>query len=58
MPKKRIVAIGFLTEDDLERMGATFTRLWPVEDVSCFAELLQAIDEAEADLERSRGPTG
>jgi hypothetical protein len=39
-------------------MGATFTRLWPVDDVSCFAELLQAIDEAEADLERSRGPTG
>jgi hypothetical protein len=56
VPKKRIVAIGFLTEDDLERMGATFTRLWPVEDVSCFAQLLQAIDEAEADPARAAGP--
>lgn len=50
MPDNRIVAIGLLTEDDLSRLGETFTRLWPVEDASGFEDLLKAIDEADAQL--------
>ena len=57
MPRERIVAVGLLTEDDLSRLDGVF-KLWPVEDVPCFNELLQAIDEADAELdlvERGRG---
>ena len=47
MPDERIVAIGLLTLSDLERLGETFDRLWPVDQGTDFSELLQAIDEAE-----------
>ena len=47
MPDERIVAIGLLTKGDVQRLGETFTRLWPVDQSTDFSELLQAIDEAE-----------
>jgi len=47
MADERIVAIGLLTKTDLERLGETFDRLWPLDDCSDFSELLRAIDEAE-----------
>ena len=53
MAEQRIVAVGLLTERDLGLLGASFDRLWPVEDTPCFAELLQAIDEADRELRRS-----
>ena len=51
MPRERIVAIGLLTEGDLDRLGGVLTRLWPVEETPSFAELLRAIDEADAALD-------
>lgn len=51
MTGDRIVAVGLLTEFDLNRLGDTFTRLWPVDDVPCFEELLAAIDEADRQLQ-------
>ena len=50
MTNDRIIAIGLLTEDDLSRLGETFTRIWPVEDAGGFEDLLKAIDEAELRL--------
>jgi len=50
VPDERIVAIGLLTLSDLERLGETFDRLWPVDKGTDFSELLQAIDEAEERL--------
>ncbi|MCL6698389.1 hypothetical protein LZ496_06285 [Sphingomonas sp. NSE70-1] len=47
MPDERIVAIGLLTKGDVQRLGDTFTRLWPVDQATDFSELLEAIDEAE-----------
>ena len=47
MADEPIVAIGLLTSSDLERLGATFTRLWPVDQTTDYSELLRAIDEAE-----------
>lgn len=47
MPDDRIVAIGLLTRGDVQRLGETFTRLWPVDQSTDFSELLRAIDEAE-----------
>lgn len=46
MPE-RIVAVGLLTRRDLDVLGPTFDRLWPVEEAPDFHELLRAIDEAE-----------
>ncbi len=47
MPDERIVAIGLLTRGDVQRLGETFTRLWPVDQSTDFSELLRASDEAE-----------
>ena len=43
MDSERIMAVGLLTQEDLNRLGSTFQRLWPVEEVPCFSGLLQAI---------------
>jgi hypothetical protein len=50
MADERIVAIGLLTLSDVERLGETFTLLWPVDETTDFSELLHEIDEAEARL--------
>jgi hypothetical protein len=52
--EERIVAVGLLTRSDLDLLGPTFTRVWPVEDAPGFSELLEAIDEADLQLSRSR----
>jgi len=65
---KKIVAIGLLTTHDLERLGAQFTRAYPVDSAPCFGELLSQIDAEDRALWRARdtehrivtepGPTG
>ena len=52
---ERIVAVGLLTQSDLNALGPTFDRIWPVEDAPSFSELLRAIDEADEQLQRA-GP--
>jgi hypothetical protein len=47
---ERIVAIGLLTQRDLNQLGPTFERVWPVEEAPAFNELLRAIDEADRQL--------
>lgn len=47
MDKDRIVAIGFLTQRDLEILGSTFTRHFPVIDDDSFADLLDKLDRVE-----------
>ena len=48
-----IVAVGLLTQCDLNALGPTFDRIWPVEEAPSFSELLRAIDEADAKLQRA-----
>ena len=50
MTRDRIAAVGLLTEQDLNLLGPTFRRLWPVDAAPCFGELLQAIDNADGEL--------
>lgn len=50
MPPDRIVAVGLLTRRDLNALGPTFDRAWPVEEAPSFSELLRAIDEADRRL--------
>ena len=46
----RIVAVGLLTQNDLNALGEGFTRAFPVDETPCFGELLRAIDEADREL--------
>ena len=50
----RIVAVGLLTQRDVNLLGPTFDRLWPVEEAPAFSEMLRAIDEADAELGKDR----
>ena len=44
---ERIVAVGLLTQRDLRLLGPTFDRVWPVEAVPQFEDLIRAVDEAD-----------
>jgi hypothetical protein len=48
--QERIVAIGLLTQRDLDMLGQGFKRAFPIDETPCFDELLQAIDRADRAL--------
>jgi len=50
LAQERIVAVGLLTQREVELLGHGFSRLWPVDDTPCFQDLLQAIDDADREL--------
>jgi hypothetical protein len=50
----RIVAVGLLTRTDLQTLGPSFTRAWPVDETPCFGDLLRAIDEADREIWQAR----
>jgi hypothetical protein len=50
LAKERIVAVGLLTQREVELLGHGFSRLWPVDETPCFQDLLQAIDDADVEL--------
>jgi hypothetical protein len=54
MAQERVVAVGLLTQRDVDVLGHSFTRLWPVDETPCFVGLLEAIDEADGELWRER----
>jgi hypothetical protein len=54
VPGDRIVAVGLLTQRDVDLLGPTFTRLWPVDETPLFTGLIEAIDDADRDLQRAR----
>jgi len=47
---RKIVAVGLLTQREVDLLGNGFSRLWPVDETPCFTDLLQAIDEADREL--------
>lgn len=53
--KERIVAIGLLTQRDLDLLGQSFTRLWPIEEARDFDGLIRAIDQADAQAKATSG---
>ena len=50
----RIVAVGLLTQRDVEALGSGFKRLFPIDETPCFEDLLRAIDDADRDIWRDR----
>lgn len=45
--EKRIVAVGLLTQGDLDNLGSGFKRAIPLDTEDIFRDLLDAIDKAE-----------
>jgi hypothetical protein len=54
MTEERVIAVGLLTERDVQVLGQGFNRLWPVDDTPCFSQIIQAIDEADRQLWRAK----
>ena len=50
MARERIVAVGLLTQREVELLGHGFSRLWPVDNTPCFNDLIEAIDKADEEL--------
>jgi hypothetical protein len=50
LAQERIVAVGLLTQREVDLLGHGFSRLWPVDKTPCFTELIEAIDEADEEL--------
>lgn len=51
MPESRqIVAIGLLTQHELELLGQGFDRAFPIDEELVFEDLLRAIDDADRRL--------
>jgi hypothetical protein len=48
---ERIVAVGLLTQRELNLLGPSFERAWPVEQAPAFSDLLRAIDDADRTLQ-------
>lgn len=44
----RVVAVGFLSEQDLRRLGDGFDRYFPIQRDDMFADLLAELDKVEA----------
>ena len=42
-----IVAIGLLTQKDIQRLGDSFSRLFPLPRDGVFDDLIKAIDDAD-----------
>ena len=42
----RIVAVGLLTQRDLDILGSGFRGAYPIDDTPMFDDLLRAIDDA------------
>ena len=55
--QSNIVAVGLLPQRDLERLGPTFERAWPIDEAPCFSDLLRAIDEADREIRRVSDPS-
>jgi hypothetical protein len=51
---ERIVAVGLLTEHDLNVLGTGFRRAFRIDDAHDFEDLLAAIDAAEKRAEEAR----
>ncbi|HWV13446.1 MAG TPA: hypothetical protein VN110_09145 [Sphingobium sp.] len=47
-----IVAIGLLTQNDIRRLGNSFSRLFPLPRDGAFDDLIKAIDEADREREQ------
>ena len=55
---KRTITVNMLTEHELRLPGSGLSRVWPTEEASWFASLLEAIDDADLRRPRQRQRLG
>lgn len=53
---ERVVAVGLLTQRDLDVLGTGFKRVFPIADDADFGDLLRALERVDAVPERRRAP--
>jgi hypothetical protein len=53
--RERIVAIGLLTQRDLDMLGTGFERAFPLQSNADFEDLLAKLDEVTARTSRKEG---
>ncbi len=56
-PRKMVeptLPVRLLTRENIRALGATFTRMFPVEEAPCFGALLLAIDDADREIGNGR----
>ena len=51
-PAEKVIAIGLLTQRDLDTLGVDLRRVYPVDDLPRFEDLLRSIDEADRASQR------
>ena len=51
MARERIVAVGLLTQSDLDLLGPALSRVFTLDDSACFDGLIDAINAADRELE-------
>lgn len=56
--RDKIVAIGLLSQRDLDTLGAGFRNVFPVEDLPKFQDLLEAIDRVATEASPHGSSTG
>ena len=54
--REDIVAIGLLTQEDIRRLGSSFSRLFPLPQDGTFDDLLKALDEVDPQRPQKRDP--
>ena len=54
MAFERIVAVGLLTQRNLDRLGGSLQKVWVIDETPCFGALLSAIDDADRECWRER----
>lgn len=52
--REKIVAVALLTDTDLERVGGSLKRVFPLDQGSDFSDLLAAIDDADSKSKEAR----
>ncbi len=55
MKREPIVAVAFLTEANLKAVGNNLKRIYSIEDVSPFEDLLEKLDKADREMRLNDG---
>ena len=58
MTSERILAVGLLSQADMDRLGKQFSWVWPVTETPCFNSLLDAIEQADREFRREKDDIG
>ncbi len=56
MQDRKVIAIGFLTHEDLERLGTGFRRHFAIQDAADFDDLVAKLDDIDLSAPRMLGP--